>query len=137
MEVFDRDQINKIFGGTTSEVAGVLTPVADEVLNFATLDTSIKIANQNGDKTKPTITDLRTAALGGGVALAEGTDYEVKPVNGVWYVFPIDGGAITPATNYYLNYSYTPNQSVTNRITLDTTELKNFEVKITSTDPNT
>lgn len=131
------DNIQKIDGhGVLANTAGSPTAVTDEVINFSDLEVPVALANNSGDASKPTSITLTTASGGGGTTLVEGTDYELAKVNGEWYVVSIAGGGISGSTDYYLNYTYTPNTTKTITIS-DVLKLVTFyEVKFINTDEN-
>jgi hypothetical protein len=131
------DNISKLDGhGVLSNTAGSATAITDEIVNLADLDIPQAIANNSGDGSKGTSLTITTATGGGGSTLTEDTDYSINKVNGVWYVTAIDGGAMSTATDYFLNYTYTPNTTKT-IVWSDILKLVTFyEVKFINTDEN-
>lgn len=109
--------IQKIDGhGVLSTVAGVATPVTQEVLKTGawTIGTPLKIANKNGANTIVTSIVVKAGATYGAAAtLTLTTNYTVYVGDGVngtlgyTYIIPVTANA----GNIYVDYSYTPNVS--------------------------
>lgn len=132
LENMDRDLLTLLFTGTASDVAGVATPVVGEDLGTGwTVWQPIKLANKNWDNTQVASITVYENAVG----LVDGTDYDTYVWDGIngelGYTYIVPLAAKTLAIT--ADYTYTPNASEDISINLDTTEVKNFEVKIVST----
>lgn len=109
--------IAKIDGhGVLSSVAGVATPVTQEVLKTGAwaIGTPLKIANKNGANTVVSSIVVKAGATYGAAStLALTTNYTVYVGDGVngtlgyTYITPVTANA----GNIYVDYSYTPNVS--------------------------
>ncbi len=127
LENANRDNLALLFGGTSTDVAGVLTPVAGEALGTGwTVDTPIKLANKNADNTEVSSITIDADAT----PLVLNTDYRVfVGSDGYTYIMPITAQAgVLDA-----DYSYTPNVSENLELDLKTIELRNFEIRVTAT----
>lgn len=133
LEVFDRDLMNKLLGGVTSNVAGAaVNNVNQEVASGAwNYNNFIKIENQNGDGSAITVDSVTGGADG---ALISGTDYHiVKNDDGDYGIVIIDSANLnTEAQLITIVYDYTPNTA--EKLTFDTSfqESKSLKVRITS-----
>lgn len=89
------------------EVAGASQVVASGAWNY---NTFIKIANQMGDGTSPTVNSVTGGTDG---ALVEDTDFYVgQNAQGEWGIFIIDSATVTTlAQAITVNYDYTPSAS--------------------------
>ena len=136
LENADRDTMEMILGGVSSNIAGVLVNVTGEILldhpaiaSWAT-DQVIWFANYNGDKTIVTNIVIDHNA----VPLVEGTDYEV-----VWDVVAnrtgvVRIGAALPLTgDIDADYDYTPNATEKLDLSITFTESERLAIRITAT----
>lgn len=127
LENANRDILALLFTGTTSNVAGSATPVTWEALGTGwVVGTPIKLANANWNGTIVTSITIKEDA----VALVADTDYKAYVSNGDTYILPLT----TQTWVLTADYTYTPNASEDISISVDSTEVKAFEVKITATD---
>jgi len=127
LEIFDRDTLKLLFTWTSEDIAAAEVSVSDEALwTWWTVGTPITLKNKNGNNTE--VSDIVVKADGD--ELTKDTDYAV-------YVDEDGYTNITPLTSQddkelTADYKYTPNASENISISIDSTEVKSFEVKITA-----
>ena len=104
--VLDAGMIN-LTSVAGTEVSGAEQVIASGDWNY---NTFIKIANQMGDGTTPTVNSVTGSTDG---ALAEDTDFYVgQNGQGEWGIFVIDSTDVTTLAQVLtVNYDYTPNAS--------------------------
>ena len=141
LENADRDLINLILGGTTSNVAGTPVAGATQVLSSGSWDVNIayKIENQNGDGSALTINSV-TGSVDG--ALTANDDYDiVKLSDGDYAIVLQDVASATNLTTIVqditVDYDYTPNAREDLNFPISFTESPRLYVKITATDDDT
>lgn len=137
LEVFDRDLLEILLGGTTSDTAASLVAGATqtEASGAWGYDDPIVIENQNGDGSELTINSVTGGTDG---LLVEGTDYFVgQDANGDTVVTIVDSATVTTESqDMVIDYDYTPNASEDITWDLDFTESETFVARITATDPS-
>lgn len=127
LENADRDVLALLFTWNTSNIAWVSTNVVWEALGTGwTVATPIKLAKKNWDNTIVTTITIKEDW----VALVSGTDYKAYVSNGDTYILPLTAQTWVITADY----TYLPNASEDITITIDSTEVKSFEVKITAID---
>jgi len=106
LAVLDAGMIN-LTTVAAAPVAGAEQVVASGAWNY---NTFIKIANQMGDGTSPTVNSVTGGTDG---ALVEDTDFYVgQNAQGEWGIFVIDSTDVTTlAQTLTIDYDYTPNAS--------------------------
>jgi len=134
LENRNRDKLSLLFGWTPVDVAGVLVAWAVQTVSASTVAYGefIPFDNQNGNGSAVVINSV-TGATDWAIVL--GTDYNSVVVDWIYGISLIAGGAIsTLAQDFTIDTDYTPNSSENLTLDLDTTELANFEVRVTATD---
>lgn len=128
LENMGRDVLALLFTGTNVDVAGSATPVVAEAMGTTLgAGTIYTFLNKNGAGTQ--VASISLADTGG--ALVLNTDYTLG-VNADGYTYAVILVATTGATT--CSYTYTPNASEKITISVDSTAVKSFDVKITAVD---
>jgi len=136
LEPQDRDKISLLFTSTNTNVPGTPVVVTWEVIQawavVVPAGTVYVIKNKSGDNSVVTAVTVDD----NGTPLVLDTNYTLKvdtdgSVTGkIWNSYITFLTATSWAWETNVDYTYTPNQAKKSVLNLDTTELKNFEVKI-------
>lgn len=133
LESFDRDLMDRLINGTTSNVAGTLVSGATQTAASGAwaYKQFIKIENQNGDGSAITVNSV-TAATDG--ALVADTDFYVGQNDaGEYGIYVIDSATVTTTSQALtIDYDYTPNTEEVLTITPGFSEHKYVALKIVS-----
>lgn len=135
LESMGRDTLSLLFTGVSADVAGVLVSGATQTIasGGTAFNAVTPIENQNGDASAIVINSVTGATDG---ALVADTDYVLaQDIDGSYGVVILDSATVTTmAQDFTIDYDYTPNASEDISIDIDSSEVKNFEVKVTATD---
>lgn len=114
----------------TTPNPGVATPVVNE-LHTLSNDEVESFAFKNGANTR--VASIVVTNIGGGTTYVEGTDYEIVVLpNGYTGIVRVQTGSITNGQTLEIDYTYTPNTSIT--MTFNTTGSKTpFYARIINT----
>ena len=129
-----RDTLDMLFTGTTSNTAAApVVGATQDITNPSSYDLSINMENNMGDGTEVTVTGVSGST---DWALTVDTDYVViLDPNGKSAIYFVSGWNITTLTQTFtVTYNYTPNASEDITISIDSTSVKSFDVKIEATD---
>lgn len=129
LENKNRDNMYLLFWWTKTDVAGTPVAVTNEAVGTDLIaGTVYTLLNKNGAGT--VVASITVSDTGWELVLD--TNYTVSVVNGETRIVFLT--ATTGATT--VNYIYTPNESEALDLYIWTVELKNFKIRVTSTDDN-
>ena len=136
LEIFDRDLIQLLFGGTPSDVAGSAVNNFQQVIGVGWAYSQFnKLSGQNANGTAPNIDSVVGSVDG---ALVANDDYLLtKDINGNWGITILDSATVSTLNQTItVQYDYTPNASEVLVVPMTFQESPRLYCKITAEDDN-